>query len=115
MNQIVLGMSLPFAICAALYLKQRGMLGWRILIGAPLAMLAGGAWAIVPDFPRLWGDLVWYTDLHHHPHCWIWFNHCHIDRNETDSPLWIALFLAMTCSALAAVWREIARSERHTL
>lgn len=95
MNQILLGASAPFLVVLMLYARAGCRASDRLLLFGPLAIGAGATWAVVPDFPRLWGSLQFYNDLHHHPHCWIWFNHCRIDKVEVDTPLWTLLFLAL--------------------
>jgi hypothetical protein len=111
-NQIMLGMSAPLALYLIAYFARGARASMRMLVLWPLAMLASGTWAVIPDFPRLWGDQLWYTDLHHHRHCWIWFNHCRIDKVEVDSPLWILMFVGIAVTMIAIAWRELARAER---
>jgi hypothetical protein len=110
-NQILLGAALPFAVVAMLYARAGFRASNRLLLRGPLWVAAGAVWAVLPDFPRLWGDQLWYNDLHHHPHCWIWFNHCRIDRVEVDTPLWTVLFMAMGAAFVLAASRELAIRE----
>lgn len=112
MNQILLGASAPLFVVLLLYARAGCRASDRLLLGGPLAIGAGATWAVIPDFPRLWGALQFYNDLHHHPHCWIWFNHCRIDKVEVDTPLWTLLFMALGATVVTIAWRELTLRER---
>jgi hypothetical protein len=112
MNEVLIGASLPFAITFVLYVVRGFRASNRMLVWGPVAMGLSGAWAVVPDMPRLWGDLELYNELHHHPQCWVWYFHCQIDRVETDSPIWSVGFVAVGVLLLVAAWRELLCRER---
>ena len=114
MNHVLLGAALPLLVCVGLYFKAGRTASLRLLILGPLAMGLSGAWAVVPDMPRLAHDLPTYVELHHHPRCnGFWF-HCWIDRDEIDwawYPVAVGLLGALR---LAIAWRELVRAERRT-
>jgi len=106
--------SLPLAIFFAFWWKNGRRTSSRALITLALACLVSGAWAVVPDMPRLWGNLALYVDMHHLSYCNIWWGHCAIDRREAidSSMLFPVLFVLAAASVLAVAWRELARRER---
>lgn len=116
MNHVLTGAALPFCVCVAIYVARGGRAGPRLLVLGPLAMLASGFVAIVPDLPRLWGDQALYVDWHHRWWCtWAW-GHCWYDRPANDAidgwAGWAVLFVAAGAVILAAAWRELALRER---
>lgn len=112
MNHVLLGAAAPLLVCALLYLRAGGRASPRLLILGPLAMGLSGAWAVVPDMPRLWKDLAFYVELHHHPSCNLFWFHCAIDRDEVDSAWYPVAFVFVGALLLAVAWRELARAER---
>jgi hypothetical protein len=111
-NHVLLGALLPLIVCAALYARAGGRASLRLLVLGPLAMGLSGAWAVVPDMPRLWGDLPLYSAIHHHPRCNVFWLHCAIDRDEVDWAWYPVAFVALGALLLAIAWRELARVER---
>jgi hypothetical protein len=112
MNHVLLGALGPLLVCAALYVRARRRASLPLLILGPLAMGLSGAWAVVPDMPRLWKDLPLYVDLHHHPRCNVFWFHCWIDRDEVDWAWYPVAFVLVGALLLAVAWRELARRER---
>lgn len=114
MNHILLGAFLPFVVCAVIYVRGGFRAGPRLLVLGPLAMLVSGFWAIVPDLPRLVGDIdrymtwhrSWWTNL-----CW---GHGWIDRRDAlDSwPYYPVLALALGAVVFGVAWRELYELER---
>jgi hypothetical protein len=111
---VVLASALPLAIFFAWWWRR----GRRVSVRALLLLAAGcvvsSVWAVIPDTPRLWGDLAYYVDLHHRPYCNAWWFHCAIDRREEvdSSMLFPALFVLAALAVLAVAWRELYERER---
>ena len=114
MNHVLIGAFLPFCVCAAIFVANGRRAGGKLLVFGPLAMLASGFVAIVPDLPRLWGDQVLYVDWHHARWCNLAWGHCAIDRHDRiDSwPGFAVLFVACGAVILAVAWRELRLAER---
>jgi|RhiMetdeSRZDD1v2_1073273.scaffolds.fasta_scaffold564302_2 hypothetical protein len=112
MNHVLLGATLPLLVCAALYVRAGGRASLRLLVLGPIAMGLSGAWAVVPDMPRVLHDLPWYVELHHHPRCNVFWLHCWIDRDEADWAWYPVAFVLLGALLLAVAWREVARTER---
>ncbi|NQT93338.1 MAG: hypothetical protein HQ559_11305 [Lentisphaerae bacterium] len=111
MNQLILGAALPFAVSAAFYCRARFRASMRWLLLCPLSMLAGAAWAVLPDVPRLLGMSGLYFRLSRAPWTDVFFFHYTIDRAEVDSPLYVVGAVVMACCLLLAAWRELALRE----
>ncbi len=113
MNHVLYGAALPFAICAAIYVARGFRASGRLLALGPLAMLASGFVAIIPDLPRLWGDQARYIDWHHQRWCTYAWGHCWIDaRDSIDSwPYYPVVFLAVGGLVAAVAWRELRLAE----
>lgn len=116
MNHVITGAALPFAICAVIFLLRGRRAGMRLLVLGPLAMLASGFIAIIPDLPRLWGDKALYVEWHHRPWCTLAWGHCWYDRPEHDAidgwAGWPVLFVACGAVIFAVAWRELRLRER---
>lgn len=112
MNQIVIGALLPYLIGTVFYLRRGLRASFALLVWVPLCMAAGALWAVVPDLPRMVGMDGLYHRLARDPRMNIFFFHTTIDRLETDSIAYTAVFVAMLISLLAVAWREIHRAER---
>ena len=78
----------------------------------PLVAAAGALWAVVPDLPRLAGRNALYTRLAKDPRMDIFFWHYTVDKIETDTVWFTALFMLMLWMLLYAAWRELRRSEQ---
>jgi hypothetical protein len=113
-NHVLIGAFLPFLICAVLYAARGFRAGGALLVLGPLAMLASGFVAIIPDLPRLWGNQVLYVEWHHRSWCNLAWGHCAIDRHDRiDSwPGFAVLFVLCGAVILAAAWRELRLAER---
>lgn len=113
MIHVLLASTLPLAIFFALWLRAGRRTTPRALIALPLACLVSGVWAVVPDLPRLWGDLPLYVDMHHKPYCNVFWGHCAIDRRDDidNSMLFPVLFVLVTIAVFTIGWRELARRE----
>lgn len=114
MIHVLLASSLPLAVFFAVWWRSGRRTSPRALVTLALACLVSGVWSIVPDTPRLWGDLVYYVELHHRSYCDVWWFHCAIDRRDDvdSSMLFPVLFVLAAASVLAVAWRELARRER---
>ncbi|MBZ0236853.1 MAG: hypothetical protein K8M05_31280 [Deltaproteobacteria bacterium] len=114
MIHVLLASALPLAVFFAVWWRRGRRTTPRALVTLAVACLASGAWAVVPDMPRLWGDLVYYVELHHRPYCDVWWFHCAIDRREAidSSMLFPVLFVVAAASVLGVAWHELARRER---
>lgn len=113
MIHVLLASSVPLLVFVALWLRRGRRATFASLILLPLACFVSGAWAVLPDTPRLWRNAVLYVDLHHVPYCDVWWWHCSIDaRDDIDSSLvFPALFVLTAAIVFAIGWREIRRAE----
>ena len=86
----------------------------RALLFLALGCAASGVWAVIPDTPRLWGDLAYYVELHHRSYCNVWWGHCAIDAREDidSSMLFPVLFVLAAVAVLAVAWNELRVRER---
>lgn len=113
MIHLLIASALPLTVFALLWWRRGRRASLASLIVTPLACLASGLWAVVPDLPRLFGDQVRYVDWHHLPYCNVFWGHCAIDaRDEIDSSMvFPALFVAACVAVFAIGWRELAQRE----
>ena len=112
MNHACLSSAIPFSIALIIYLARgRASVSWLIL--TPLSMAVFSVWALVPDLPRLFGDMALYDRLNLDPRCNIFFYHHAIDQTETDTPLWGALIAVYAGLLLWIAWRELHREEKN--
>ncbi len=101
----------------ALFFRAYARRGFRTSARALLLLVAGAgassAWAVVPDMPRLWGNLEYYVELHHRRYCNVWWGHCFIDaHDEIDSSMWFpVLFVGLAATIVAVAWRELSLRE----
>jgi hypothetical protein len=111
---VLIASMLPLAIFFAVWWKRGRRTTARALVMLAGACLVSGAWAVVPDMPRLWGDLALYVDMHHLSYCNVWWGHCAIDRHDAidSSMLFPVIFVIAAISVLAVAWRELAQRER---
>jgi hypothetical protein len=112
MNHVMLGAALPLVVCAAIYLMRGRRASLRMLVLGPVAAGISGAWAVVPDMPRLFGDADLYYRMHHVRWCDVFWGHCWIDRGEVDRPWYPLAFIAVGVVLLVVAWRELSRAER---
>mgnify|MGYP000894221478 CR=1 FL=1 len=114
MIHVLLASSLPLAVFFAVWWTRGRRTSPRALVTLALACLVSSVWSIVPDTPRLWGDLVYYVELHHRSYCDVWWFHCAIDRRDAvdSSMLFPVLFVLAAASVLAVAWRELSQRER---
>lgn len=112
MNQLLLGVSVPFLVGAIVYFARRMRATPCMLITVPACMALSMTWAVVPDFPRLLGFIDLYNSLHADPRCNIFFWHYSIDRMETDSPWFAVGFVIVIGALLFAAWRELCIAEK---
>jgi len=113
MNHIVLGSFVPFMVAAIIYVRRRCRASLALLVGAPLYIVLGSVWAVVPDLPRLVGNHELYSRLSQDPRCNIFLFHYALDSTEADSSWWFVPFVAMAVAVLLAAWRELWLLERH--
>ena len=77
---------LPLLVFFGAWLRRGRRTSARALVLLVAACGLSSAWAVVPDMPRLWGDLEYYVELHHRRYCNVWGGHCAIDaRDDIDS------------------------------
>jgi len=111
MNHWVLGAGIPFAIAAVVYVA-RGRRATRVmLILVPVCMGLCMTWAAAPDIPRLWSTEL-ADQLTKEQRCDVFFWHYSIDQIETESRVYVVLFMLMVLSVLFAAWRELRLAER---
>ena len=111
MNHIFFGALGPFVVLAVLYLLRQRRASLRGLVFAPVLMLCGSIWAILPDLPRYAGLHTLYLQLMSDPRTNIFFFHHYIDLVETDSPYYNIGVIAMVCALFAVAWWELRRGE----
>lgn len=106
--------ALPLAVFFVVWALRGRRVTVRGLLLLAVACAASSAWAVIPDMPRLWGDLPYYVALHHRSYCDVWWFHCAIDRrNDIDSSmLFPVLFVGAAVAVLAVAWLELRRRER---
>lgn len=114
MIHVLLASALPLAIFFFSWWRNGRRTTARALVLLAFGCMASSAWAVVPDMPRLWGDLEWYVDLHHRSYCNAWWFHCAIDaRDEIDSSMMFpSLFVLAAAAVLGVAWRELRLLER---
>ena len=112
MNQLLLGALVPFLMGVVVY-GIRGMRATtRMLVVVPIGMMVGMVWAVLPDFPRLFGYTEFYHRLHKNPRINLFFWHYNIDKIEIESPWYIVAFIVMLILLLFAAWRELHIAEK---
>lgn len=111
MNHVVIGAALPFCIGVFIFLRNRGRASLRLLTVTPVCMALGALWAIGPDIPRALGIYDAYHEMARDPRANVFFFHYSVDNTETDSILYLAVFVVMVVCLIAAAWRELRRRE----
>ena len=111
MNQLLMGISVPFVFFALAYLIGGRRASVRVLIAVPAFMAAGALWAVAPDLPRLFGCMDLYMRLATDPRTDICLWHYTIDQLETDSPWFAVGFVVILAAMLFAAWRELRLAE----
>lgn len=111
MNHGLLGATFPFIIALIWYVLRRGRASIPMLTITPLAMLACGIWASIPDLPRLIGWHSLYLELAMDPRINIFFWHYTIDQIETDSSWYSAGVLLLGMAVIVAALRELKKQE----
>lgn len=111
MNQILIGMSVPFAVFAIAYFISGRRASPRVLIAVPLCMMAGVLWAVAPDLPRLFGRGELYARLATDPRTDVCLWHYTIDQAEGNPPWVAACFVLILAAMLFAAWRELRLAE----
>lgn len=114
MNQLLLGASGPFIIGTIIYFKSKYRASVRMLIVTPLFMALSMLWAIIPDIPRLLGMQDLYYRMAKDPRCNIFYWHYSIDLIETDSIIYLTVFVAMMILILFVAWRELYMVEKES-
>jgi hypothetical protein len=112
MNQVMLGAALPLLVCAVIYFARGRRASLRLLVLGPVIAGLSGAWAVVPDMPRIFGDVTRYYNWHHASWCNVFWGHCWIDRGEIDRPWYPLAFIAVCAAVLVVAWLELRRAER---
>ncbi len=117
MHQPLFGALFPFLIAAILYFRRNGRASLPMLVVTPTTMLIAGIWAVVPDFPKLVGNMDLYYRMHANPWSNLFFLHLYIDSIETAyldhlTPLFNTLFVCIVLMLLLAAWRELLWLER---
>lgn len=114
MIHVLLASALPLALFFQMWWRRGRRTGARQLVLLAVGCALSGAWAVVPDMPRLWGDLEYYVELHHRSYCNAWWLHCAIDAHDDidSSMLFPALFVLAAAAVVAVGWRELRLLER---
>jgi len=112
MNHMLLGALIPFLAAIAVYTWRGFRASIPLLIITPVFMTMTMTWAVAPDLPRLFGMTDLYYTLMREPRCDIFFWHYSIDKIETASAWYPALFVLMWALLLFAAWRELFLREK---
>lgn len=114
MIHVLVASMVPLAVFFALWWRRGRRTSLAALVVTPLACLVSGAWAVVPDMPRLFGDLERYVAWHHRKDCNLFWGHCYIDaHDEIDSSMaFPVLFVIAVIAVFAVGWYELVRRER---
>ncbi len=114
MIHLLLASALPLALFFTMWWRRGRRTSARALVLLVLGALVSSAWAVVPDMPRLWGNLEYYVELHHRSYCNAWWLHCAIDAHDDidNSMLFPSLFVLAAAAVLAVGWRELRLLER---
>jgi hypothetical protein len=112
MNHVLLGAAIPLLVCAAIFVARGRRASLRLLILGPLAAGLSGAWAVVPDMPRVFGAMERYVAWHHARWCNVFWGHCWIDDGEVDRPWYPLAFVAVGVVLLVVAVRELWLRER---
>ena len=112
MNHVLLGAAIPLLVCAAIFVARGRRASLRLLVVGPLVAGLSGAWAVVPDMPRAFGDADRYFHMHHVSWCNVFWGHCWIDRGEIDRPWYPLAFVAVGVVLLVVALRELWLVER---
>ncbi len=114
MIHVLVASLLPLAVFFAIWWRRGRRATVRRLLLLALGCAVSGVWAVIPDTPRLWGDLEYYVELHHRSYCDVWWFHCTIDRRDDidSSMLFPVLFVLATAAVLYVAWRELRERER---
>ena len=111
MNQLLIGAFFPFVFMFAIYACRNFRASFRMLVAVPVFIALSMIWAVIPDFPRLFGARDLYYRLALDPRCNIFYWHYTIDLGESDSPWYGAGLAIILACILAAAWRELALAE----
>ena len=116
MIHVLVASALPLAIFFASWWLRGRRTSVRALLLLALGCAASGVWAVIPDTPRLWGDLAYYVELHHRSYCNVWWGHCAIDRREAidSSMLFPVIFVLAAVAVLAVAWNELRVREQES-
>ena len=112
MNQLLLGASVSFIVGVVVYGLRGSRATLLMLVLVPIGMMVGMVWAVLPDFPRLFGYSDLYYRLHANPQINLFFWHYSIDKIEVESPWFVVGFMAMIVMLLCAAWRELYIAEQ---
>ena len=116
MHHPLFGAIFPVIIAAILYYKRNRRASLPMLILTPAAMLACAGWAVVPDLPKLVGQMDLYYRFHSTTWSNIFFLHIWIDAIEGTwlepyTPAFNLLFTLIVALPLFAAWRELRLTE----
>lgn len=113
MIHVLVASALPLAIFFISWWRRGRRTSARSLVLLAFGCMLSSAWAVVPDMPRLWGNLEYYVELHHRSYCNAWWLHCAIDAHDDidSSMLFPALFVLTAAAVFAVAWRELRKLE----
>ncbi|MBK9032572.1 MAG: hypothetical protein IPL61_14880 [Myxococcales bacterium] len=113
MIHVLLASTVPLLLFFGSWWRRGRHTSVRALVVLPLVCMASGVWAVVPDLPRLFGDLPRYVDMHHTSYCNVFWGHCAIDAHDDidSSMVFPVLFVLVTAAVFLIGWRELARRE----
>lgn len=114
MIHVLVASALPLAVFFLLWWRRGRRVTIRSLVLLALVCVVSSTWSVIPDTPRLWGDLVYYVELHHRSYCDAWWFHCAIDRRDDidSSMIFPVLFVLASVAVLYVAWRELRERER---
>ena len=109
---ILLGAAVPFLLGTIVYIGRRFRASFGMLILTPLFAALGAAWAVAPDFPRVFGFHQFYNQIHTDPRINMFLWHYDIDRVEVESRWYGVVFVLLFACLIAAAWRELHLREK---
>ncbi len=110
-NQILLGVSVPFVAGVVIYVLRRFRASIRMLVIVPFCMSVSALWAVAPDIPRILGYHALCAGLARDPRCDIFYWHYTIDLKEADSRWYSVGLMMILLLLIMAAWRELRIAE----
>lgn len=116
MHQPLFGAIFPVIIAAILFCTRGKRASLAMLIVTPVAMLGCAVWAVMPDLPKLLGQMDLYYRMHNTAWSNLFFLHLWIDAIEDTwfdpyTPIFNSLFTIIVALPMIAAWYELHQRE----